>query len=91
MLNEAIEEKVFAGRSTVHDMRAYYATQHKDKRGALPDLHANPATTARVYDRNKIVKRCEVHFVEFQNKNGTVFLDSAVFNNLIPLGILWGG
>ncbi|MDN7880856.1 integrase [Burkholderia aenigmatica] len=71
LLNEATEEKVFAGRFTFHDLRAYYATQHKDKRGALPDLHANPATTTRVYDRNKIVKRCEFHFVEFQNKNGT--------------------
>ncbi|MEK2601564.1 tyrosine-type recombinase/integrase [Burkholderia arboris] len=57
LMNEAIEEKIIAGRFTFHDLRAYYATRHKSERGALPDLHANPATTARVYDRNKIVKR----------------------------------
>ncbi|WP_256703129.1 hypothetical protein [Burkholderia ubonensis] len=38
-------------------LRAYYVTRHKAERGALPDLHANPATTARVYDRTKIVRR----------------------------------
>lgn len=42
---------------TFHDLRAYYATQHKQITGALPDMHANPATTARVYDRNKEIKR----------------------------------
>lgn len=42
---------------TFHDLRAYYTTLHKAEQGALPDLHANPETTARVYDRNKIVKR----------------------------------
>lgn len=41
----------------LHDLRAYYVTQHKAERGALPDLHANAATTARVYDRSKIVRR----------------------------------
>lgn len=44
-------------RFTFHDLRAYYTTQHKKETGALPDLHANPATTARVYDRNKEVRR----------------------------------
>jgi integrase len=55
----AIEAKVIeAGeRFTFHDLRAYYATVHKADRGELPDLHANPGTTARVYDRNKEVKR----------------------------------
>ncbi|WP_244911974.1 integrase [Burkholderia aenigmatica] len=50
LLNEAIEEKVFAGRFTFHGLRAYYATQHTDtdKRGALPDLHANPDNHTRV-------------------------------------------
>ncbi|WP_249183503.1 hypothetical protein [Burkholderia cenocepacia] len=57
LMNEAIEAKVIASRFTFHDLRAYYATQFKRESGALPDLHANPATTARVYDRNKIVKR----------------------------------
>jgi integrase len=44
-------------RFTFHDLRAYYTTVHKRELGKLPDLHANPATTARVYDRNKEVKR----------------------------------
>lgn len=55
----AIEEGVLSAetRFTFHDLRAYYVTIHKSERKALPDLHANPATTARVYDRNKEVKR----------------------------------
>ncbi|NRO95623.1 tyrosine-type recombinase/integrase [Paraburkholderia sp. NMBU_R16] len=53
----ALAEKVIAKRFTFHDLRAYYATQYKAKRGELPDLHANKETTARVYDRTKIVKR----------------------------------
>jgi integrase len=44
-------------RFTFHDLRAYYATVHKAERGALPDLHKNPQTTASVYDRNTEVKR----------------------------------
>ena len=44
-------------RFTFHDLRAYYASKHKKDRGVLPDLHANPETTARVYDRNKEVGR----------------------------------
>ena len=42
---------------TFHDLRAYDVTQHKAQRGNLPDLHSNPQTTARVYDRSKKVKR----------------------------------
>lgn len=44
-------------RFTFHDLRAYYATQHKVRLGKLPDLHKNPATTASVYDRNEEVTR----------------------------------
>lgn len=39
-------------RFTFHDLRAYYVSRHKRLLGALPDLHANPAVTAGVYDRN---------------------------------------
>lgn len=58
-IHAAIEEKVLSKqtRFTFHDLRAFYATQHKAQRGTLPDLHKNPETTARVYDRNKVVKR----------------------------------
>ncbi|MGF6549356.1 tyrosine-type recombinase/integrase [Paraburkholderia youngii] len=57
LMVEALKRKVIARRFTFHDLRAYYVTQHKAERGALPDLHANPATTARVYDRSRIVRR----------------------------------
>ena len=53
----AMAEKAITKRFTFHDLRAYYVTQHKQQRGALPDLHANPGTTARIYDRTKMVKR----------------------------------
>lgn len=55
----AIEQGVLTAhtRFTFHDLRAYYATDHKRRYGALPDLHKNPATTARVYDRSKVVDR----------------------------------
>lgn len=54
---KALEEKAIEKRFTFHDLRAYHVTQHKVQRGALPDLHANPGTTARIYDRSKEVKR----------------------------------
>jgi integrase len=56
---KAIAEKVIPAeaRFTFHDLRAYYATAHKEQTGELPDLHKNPETTARVYDRTKVVKR----------------------------------
>lgn len=57
LMDEALKQKKISRRFTFHDLRAYYVTQHKQERGSLPDLHANPATTARVYDRSKIVKR----------------------------------
>lgn len=53
----ALEDKVIARRFTFHDLRAYYTTQHKAQYDTLPDLHANSATTARVYDRSKIAVR----------------------------------
>jgi Phage integrase family len=53
----ALVAGVVTKRFTFHDLRAYHVTQHKLQRGALPDLHSNPATTARVYDRTKEVKR----------------------------------
>ena len=54
---DAMEEGVIQRRFTFHDLRAYYTTQHKERYGALPELHASTATTARVYDRSKIAKR----------------------------------
>lgn len=58
-VNAAIAEGILTAttRFTFHDLRAYYATKHKKTLGALPDMHKNPETTARIYDRNKEVKR----------------------------------
>lgn len=55
----AIEAKVIdaSSRFTFHDLRALYVTEHKASTGQLPDLHRNPETTARVYDRSRIVRR----------------------------------
>lgn len=44
-------------RFAFHDLRAYYVTQHKAVRESLPDLHADAATTARIYDRTREKKR----------------------------------
>lgn len=57
LMAAAITDKVLAKRIRFHDLRAYYTTHYKRQHGRLPDLHANPATTARVYDRNEEVRR----------------------------------
>jgi hypothetical protein len=54
---DALAEKVVSQRFTFHDLRAHYATQHKRALGALPDLHADPGTTARVYERSRESRR----------------------------------
>jgi integrase len=58
-IQDAITERVLTedARFTFHDLRAFYVTKHKNTKGTLPDLHKNPETTARVYDRNKEVPR----------------------------------
>lgn len=57
LMSAALKAGVLHTRITFHDLRAYYTTHYKLEHGVLPDLHANPATTARVYDRSKEVKR----------------------------------
>jgi len=58
-MTAAIKQQVISkeSRFTFHDLRAYYASVHKTQHGSLPDLHKDTGTTARVYDRNKEVKR----------------------------------
>lgn len=51
---KALEEKVVERRFTFHDLRAYYTTEHKAQYGALPELHADTHTTAKVYDRSRV-------------------------------------
>ena len=59
LMSSAVSESVLTPeqRFTFHDLRAFYATEHKRQRGALPDLNKNPAATAGIYDRNREVKR----------------------------------
>ncbi|QIL73286.1 site-specific integrase [Diaphorobacter sp. HDW4B] len=56
-MTEALDLNIISRRFTFHDLRAYYTTQHKERYGALPELHADATTTARVYDRSKVAKR----------------------------------
>lgn len=44
-------------RFTFHDLRAHYTTEHQARLGKLPDMHASPTTTARVYERSRVAKR----------------------------------
>lgn len=54
---KALAEEVVTRRFTFHDLRAFYTTQHKAQYGALPELHADAKTTARVYDRSRVSVR----------------------------------
>lgn len=53
----AIKAGVVAERFTFHDLRGHYTTYYKLKFGSLPDLHADPATTAAVYERSREARR----------------------------------
>lgn len=57
VMTAAVREGIVSKRFTFHDLRAYYTTRHKAQYGSLPDIHASPATTAKVYDRSKIAVR----------------------------------
>lgn len=57
LMKGALKAGVVAERFTFHDLRAHYTTYFKLKFGELPDLHADPGTTARVYERSKQTKR----------------------------------
>lgn len=57
LLQAAMAEGVIKERFTFHDLRAHYATYHKERFGTLPEMHESPATTQRVYNRAKTVGR----------------------------------
>lgn len=57
LMDAALAEKVIDQRFTFHDLRAHYTTYYKKRFDALPDLHADPSTTARVYERSREVVR----------------------------------
>lgn len=56
-MREAAATGVIPTRFTFHDLRAHDVTEHKRTTGALPDTHASPTTTARVYERSKVSRR----------------------------------
>lgn len=57
LMRAAIAAQQVRQRFAFHDLRAYYTTQHKAQAGALPDLHASPTTTAKVYERSREARR----------------------------------
>lgn len=57
LMAAALAEGVVAQRFTFHDLRAHYTTYYKLQFGQLPELHADPATTGRVYERTREVRR----------------------------------
>ncbi|WP_436309450.1 tyrosine-type recombinase/integrase [Variovorax sp. LjRoot130] len=57
LMAKAIAEKIVEERFTFHDLRGHYTTYFKLKFGDLPELHADPKTTAGVYERSREVRR----------------------------------
>jgi integrase len=57
LMDKALAAGIVAERFTFHDLRAHYTTHFKLKFGQLPELHADPATTAGIYDRSREVRR----------------------------------
>ena len=57
LVAKALKAGIITRRFTFHDLRAFYASRHKKVKGTLPDLHKNPGTTAKIYDRNTEVGR----------------------------------
>jgi integrase len=53
----ALEAGAIKERFNFHALRAFYATQHKTNTGNLPDMHASPTTTAKIYERSKTGRR----------------------------------
>ncbi|MES2247639.1 MAG: tyrosine-type recombinase/integrase [Pseudomonadota bacterium] len=57
LMKKALDARVIAERFTFHDLRGHYTTYFKLKFGELPELHADPKTTAGVYERSREVRR----------------------------------
>lgn len=57
LMREAAAKGVVEQRFTFHDLRSHYVTRHKASGAGLPDLHASPTTTAKVYERSREARR----------------------------------
>lgn len=71
LMREAQATGVVGRRFTFHDLRSFYTTEHKARTGTLPDLHASPTTTAKVYDRSKVSRRKRSEYSQIGNFLGT--------------------
>lgn len=57
IMTDALARGIVSERFNFHALRAFYATQHKTSTGNLPDMHASPTTTAKIYERSKMGRR----------------------------------
>ena len=57
LMAKAMAAGVITQRFTFHDLRAHYTSYFKIRHGVLPEMHADPGTTARVYERTRVVRR----------------------------------
>jgi integrase len=57
LMADALKDGIVKERFTFHDLRAHYTTYFKLQFGELPEMHADPATTAKVYERSREVRR----------------------------------
>jgi hypothetical protein len=57
LMQKALAEKIIDKRFTFHDLRGHYTTYYKLKFSELSELHADPKTTASVYERSREVRR----------------------------------
>lgn len=54
---QKLSKELGDARFNFHALRAYYTTRHKTETGSLPEIHASPTTTAKVYERSKSARR----------------------------------
>lgn len=57
LMAKALAARIVETRFKFHDLRAHYTTYYKLRFGELPEMHADGATTNRVYERTKQVRR----------------------------------
>jgi hypothetical protein len=57
LMDEVADLEKIARRLGFGDLPGYSVSQLKQEEGTLSELHGNPATIPRVYDRNKFIKR----------------------------------
>lgn len=69
LMKAATAAKAISQHFTFHDLRSFYATQHTLMTGKQANLHKNPATTARIYERSIEAKRRVLWSVNYHGGN----------------------